>query len=357
VFQVPDARSIKVDVDRTMAFQVGMEQRSTADNLLVTLNSSAQISPNFWVNPASGVSYPLVVQMPTYKINSTQELQTMPLSTGEGDSSQILMNIAKFGQGKVPLVTSQLNIRPVYDVNADVQGRDLNSAAQAIDEVIAANRPDPSKSINITLSGQVETMRDSYRGLFTGIALAVILVFLLQVINFQSWLDPLIVLMAVPFALGGVMWMLFLVQTHVSVPALTGTLMCVGVATANSILVVTFANQRMAAGDDAWTAAVAAGTRLRPVLMTAGAMVLGMIPMSLGVGEGGEQNAPLARAVIGGLLFATFATLIFVPAMYRLLRSRSAGARGPVADNSLALAAAGGAESHTGRAPARKELL
>jgi multidrug efflux pump subunit AcrB len=323
VFQVPDARSINVDVDRTLAFQVGMHQRSTADNLLVTLNSSAQLAPNFWVNPQSGVSYPLVVQQPSYQFGSTQDLWTLPLTMEDGEQSQLLMNVAKFGRGKVPLVMSQLNIRPVYDVNADVQGRDLASAANAIDEVIAANRPDPSTSISVTLSGQVETMRDSYQGLFTGIGLAVILVFLLQVINFQSWIDPVIVLMAVPFALGGVMWMLFVTQTHISVPALMGTLMCIGVATANSILVVTFANQRMEAGDDAWTAAVAAGhTRLRPVLMTAGAMVLGMIPMSLGVGEGGEQNAPLARAVIGGLLFATLATLIFVPAMYRLLRGR-----------------------------------
>jgi multidrug efflux pump subunit AcrB len=246
----------------------------------------------------------------------------------------LLMNMATFGRGKVPLVQSQLNLRPVFDVSADVQGRDLNSAAKAIDAVIAANRPDPAKSISVTLSGQVETMRESYNGLFSGMALAVILVFLLQVINFQSWTDPVIVLLAVPFALGGVMWMLFLTQTHLSVPALMGTLMCIGVATANSILVVTFANQVMALGEDAFAAAVAAGaTRLRPVLMTAGAMVLGMIPMSLGIGEGGEQNAPLARAVIGGLLFATFATLIFVPAMYTLLRSRrrSADAAGRLA--------------------------
>ena len=172
-----------------------------------------------------------------------------------------------------------------------------------------------------TLAGQVETMRESFRRLFAGMGLAVVLVYLFMVINFQSWLDPLIVLMAVPFALGGVMWMLFLTQTHLSVPALMGTLMCIGLTTANSILVVTFANQRMDAGDDPLTAAVAAGyTRLRPVLMTAGAMILGMIPMALGVGEGGEQNAPLARAVIGGLLFATFATLVFVPSVFRLLR-------------------------------------
>jgi multidrug efflux pump subunit AcrB len=175
--------------------------------------------------------------------------------------------------------------------------------------------------MTVTLSGQVETMRESYTGLFSGIALAIILVYLFLVINFQSWMDPLIVLMAVPFALAGVLWMLFLTQTHMSVPALMGTLMCIGLTTANSILVVSFANQRMDAGDSALVAAATAGyTRLRPVLMTAGAMIMGMVPMAFGVGEGGEQNAPLARAVIGGLLFATFATLVFVPAMYRLLR-------------------------------------
>ncbi len=189
--------------------------------------------------------------------------------------------------------------------------------------MLAADRPDPSKAITVTLSGQVETMRDSYNGLFSGMALAVVLVYLFLVINFQSWIDPVIVLMAVPFALGGVIWMLFLTGTPLSVPALMGTLMCIGLTTANSILVVTFANHRMAAGDSPRTAALTAGyTRLRPVLMTAGAMILGMIPMALGVGEGGEQNAPLARAVIGGLLFATVATLVFVPSMYRLLRRR-----------------------------------
>jgi multidrug efflux pump subunit AcrB len=222
---------------------------------------------------------------------------------------------------------SQLNIRPVFDVNADVQGRDLNSAAEAIQEVIKRDIPPVSSGASLALSGQVETMNESFDGLYGGMGLAVILVFLLMVINFQSWLDPLIVLMAVPFSLAGVMWMLFLSQTHISVPALMGTLMCIGLTTANSILVVTFANDRMAAGDDALTAAVAAGyTRLRPVLMTAGAMILGMIPMALALGEGGEQNAPLARAVIGGLTFATFATLVFVPTMYSLTR-RSAGAK------------------------------
>ncbi len=321
VFQVPDAPALTIDVDRTMARTVGLGQKTLADNLLVSLSNSSQVAPNFWLNPRNGVSYPLVVQTPTYKISSAQELWTLPVTAPQTDTPQMLMNVAKFGRDKVPMIMSQLNIRPVFDVHADVQGRDLNSAANAIDEVIQANRPDAASAMSVTLSGQVETMRESYNGLFSGMAVAVLLVYLLLVINFQSWLDPVIVLLAVPFALGGVMWMLFLSQTHVSVPALMGTLMCIGLTTANSILVVTFANQRMEMGVSPRQAAVEAGyTRLRPVLMTAGAMILGMIPMALGVGEGGEQNAPLARAVIGGLLFATVATLVFVPTMYGLLR-------------------------------------
>jgi multidrug efflux pump subunit AcrB len=215
----------------------------------------------------------------------------------------------------------------VFDIHADVQGRDLAGVAGDIDRVVAADRPDAATGIHVDVSGQIETMRESFGGLAGGMAMAVVLVFLLMVINFQSWLDPLIVLMAVPCALAGVVWMLYASHTHISVPALMGTLMCIGLTTANSILVVSFANDRVAAGDDPLTAAVAAGyTRLRPVLMTAGAMVLGMIPMALGIGEGGEQNAPLGRAVIGGLIFATFATLVFVPTMYRLLhRGRPAG--------------------------------
>jgi multidrug efflux pump subunit AcrB len=321
VFQVPDAPALTVDVDRDLAREVGLGQQSVADNILVSLNNSLQVAPNFWLNPRNSVSYPLVVQTPTYQINSAQDLWTLPVTAPQVKDPQLLMNIAKFGRNKVPMIMSQLNIRPVFDVHADVQGRDLQSAADAIDKVIAADQPDASKSITVTLSGQIETMRESFSGLFSGMALAVVLVFLLLVINFQSVTDSVIVLLAVPFALCGAMWMLFLTQTHISVPALMGTLMCIGLTTANSILVVTFCNQRVADGADPRTAAIEAGfTRLRPVLMTAGAMILGMIPMALGVGEGGEQNAPLARAVIGGLLFATVATLLFVPTMYRLLR-------------------------------------
>jgi multidrug efflux pump subunit AcrB len=321
VFQVPDAPALHIDVDRTLAQEVGVTQRTAASSLLVSLNNSAQTSPNFWLDPNNSVSYPLVVQTPTYRINHIQDIRTIPLTSGDNSRAQLLMNVARFSRGKVPLVMSQLNIRPVFDVNADVQGRDLDSAAKAIDEVMKKDMPPATSAMSMILSGQVQTMRESFSGLFGGMGLAVVLVFLLMVINFQSWLDPLIVLMAVPFALGGVMWMLFLTQTHISVPALMGTLMCIGLTTANSILVVTFANDRMKAGDDSMTAAVAAGfTRIRPVLMTAGAMILGMIPMALALGEGGEQNAPLARAVIGGLLFATLATLVFVPTMYNLAK-------------------------------------
>jgi len=253
----------------------------------------------------------------------------MPVTAGAAaGGGQLLLNLASFGRESIPIVASQLNIRPVFDVHANIQGRDLYSVAGDIDRVILEHRPDAAKALKVTLSGQVETMRESYRGLFTGIGFAVVLVYLFLVMNFQSWLDPLIVLMAVPFALGGVLWMLFLTGTPLSVPALMGTLMCIGLTTANSILVVSFANQRMDGGDAPLRAAAIAGyTRLRPVLMTASAMILGMVPMALGIGEGGEQNAPLGRAVIGGLLFATLATLIFVPTMYSLLRRRPAAAR------------------------------
>jgi multidrug efflux pump subunit AcrB len=325
VYQVPDAPQLTVDLDRSQALENGIGQQSVAGNIVTTLNNSLQLSPNFWLDRHTSVSYPLVVQTPTYQIDSTQDLWTLPVAASEANAAepQVLMNFAKFGRAKVPMVVSQLNIRPMFDVHADVEGRDLNSAAADIDEVIAANKRTAPQGMSIALSGQVETMRESYSGLFSGMALAVVLVFLLLVINFQSWIDPIIVLMAVPFALGGVLWMLFLSQTHISVPALMGTLMGIGLTTANSILVVTFANQRMAMGADARAAAIEAGyTRLRPVLITAGAMILGMIPMAFSVGEGGEQNAPLARAVIGGLLFATGATLVFVPTIYSLLRPR-----------------------------------
>jgi multidrug efflux pump subunit AcrB len=331
VFQVTKAPSLAMDVDRAMALQLGLDQRATASDVLVGTNGSAQISPNFWVDPKTGVSYPLVAQLPTYNITSAEQLWAIPVTEGVQTTHQLVMNISSLSQGTTPLVVSQLDVRPVFDVDADVQGRDLASATDAVGKVLEADRPDSSKAIQVKLTGQADTMREGYTGLFSGMALAMILVYLFLVINFQSWLDPLIILMAVPFALGGVMWMLFVTGTHLSIPALMGSLMCMGLSTANSILVVAFANERVKSGDDPATAAVAGGvTRLRAVLMTAGAMIFGMIPMALGVGEGGEQNAPLARAVIGGLFFATFGTLVFVPTMYRLLhRRRTAEAEHP----------------------------
>jgi multidrug efflux pump subunit AcrB len=324
VYQVPDVPGLKVDVDRALAQQVGLTQEQTASSMLVNLNSSIQIGPNFWVNPRNGVSYPLVAQTPSYTINSLQNLQTMPLKTSGPDRghdpSQLLMNIADVHRVQSPALISQLNVRPVFDINANVQGRDLYGVSQDIQKVLKQDQPPATEPITVRLSGQIETMITSYNGLFGGMALAVVLVFLLMVIKFQSWLDPFIVLLAVPFALSGVMWGLFLTGTYLSVPALMGGLMCIGLATANSILVVSFADDRMKEGYTAAQAAVAAGfTRLRPVIMTATAMILGMFPMALALGEGGEQNAPLGRAVIGGLTFATFATLVFVPAMFALL--------------------------------------
>ncbi len=323
VFQVPNAPALTIDVDRALAQQAGVDQSAIATNVLVTTNSSLQSAPNFWVNPNTGVSYFLVAQMPTYNISGLPDLKTMPVkATGDAGTGELLADVAKFGRTESPLVASQINIRPVFDVHANVQGRDLASAGVEIEKVIDKDRALAKPSTSVTLSGQIETMRESFNGLFSGIALAVVLVYLVLVINFQSWIDPVIVLAAVPFTMCGIIWMLFLTQTHISVPALMGSLMTIGLTAANSILVVSFANYRMEQGDDKATAAILAGyTRMRPVLMTAGAMILGMVPMALGVGEGGEQNAPLARAVIGGLLFATMATLIFVPVVYRTLKS------------------------------------
>jgi multidrug efflux pump subunit AcrB len=310
-----------------MANLMGMSQRDVADNVLITLSSSLMVAPNFWMDPRNRVSYPLVIQTPEYNVDSMDALSALPLtSKGEkgGTGKQLLMNVATVGRQTTPMVLSQLNIQSVFDIHADAQGRDLGGISNDIERIIEKYSDTKPGAPKVIASGQIQTMRESFHGLYAGIGLAVVLVYLLMVINFQSWVDPLIVLMAVPCALGGVMWMLYGSHTHVSVPALMGALMCIGLTTANSILVVSFANQRMATGDDALTAAIAAGyTRLRPVLMTAGAMVLGMVPMAIGVGEGGEQNAPLGRAVIGGLISATFATLIFVPAMYRLMRGRT----------------------------------
>jgi multidrug efflux pump subunit AcrB len=323
IFQVKDGPQFNVDVDRTLAGELGMTQYDVANSALVSLASSLFISPNYWVNWNNRVSYQLVVQTPIYHVQTVPELQAMPLTNNREANQQLLMNIASVRRTTTPMVISHLDVRPVVDIHANFQGTDLASVEKAIRRIVAPYQVDPTAPIQVSVAGQIKTMRDSFVGLVGGMLFAIILVYLLMVVNFQSWLDPLIILTAIPGALAGVIWMLYVTQTHVSVPALMGTIMCIGLATANSILVVHFANHRMAAGDDAITAAVAAGfTRIRPVIMTAGAMILGMLPMSLGLGEGGEQNAPLGRAVIGGLLLATFATLLFVPAMYAIMRRK-----------------------------------
>jgi multidrug efflux pump subunit AcrB len=327
VYQVPAVPGLRMVVNRGLAQTVDVSQRGAATSLLVTLNSSGQTVPNFWVNPKTGVSYPLVAQTPTYTVDSLQALRTMPLKTsgapGTHSQGQLLMNVADIERVNTPALISQSNVRPVFDVDANVQGRDLYGVARDVRAVLDRDRPPVTEPVTVALTGQIDTMTRSYNGLFGGMAMAVVLVFLLMVIKFQSWLSPLIVLLAVPFALSGVCWGLFLTRTYMSVPALMGGLMCIGLATANSILVVSFADERLAEGYTATEAAVAAGyTRLRPVIMTAAAMILGMLPMALAMGEGGEQNAPLGRAVIGGLIFATFATLLFVPTMFALLHRR-----------------------------------
>lgn len=327
IFQVPDAPTMKVDVDRTLAGEMGLNQRDISDNVLVSLSSSAMVAPNFWLNPTNAVSYPLVVQTPQHMVENVEQLMSMPVVSADSTGRPMLMSIAKVNRGVAPMLLSQVNISPVFDVHADVQGTDMGSVARAISKILDNRKPEQGSAMHVAVAGQIETMRESFAGLAGGIVMSVVLVYLLMVINFQSFLDPAIVLLAVPFALAGVILMLFTTGTHLSVPALMGALMCVGLSTANSTLIVSFANQRMQAGDDALKAAVAAGfTRLRPVLMTAGAMMLGMLPMALGLGEGGEQNAPLGRAVIGGLTFATVSTLIFVPTIYRLIKGRQPAA-------------------------------
>ena len=330
--QIVDSPQLKVNVDRTRAEQVGMTQRDVAGSLLVSLSSSGQTAPNYWIDPKNGVNYPVAVQTPQHLIDSIEALNNTPiLAPNSTQSAQLLSNVADVERGLAPAVVNHHNVQPVFDVYANVQGRDLGGVAADLEREVekVAGPVDPATGIrtklpkgsNLVIRGQVESMRSSFRGLSFGLVFAVLLVYLLMVVNFQSWLDPFIILWALPGAVAGIIWMLFLTRTTINVPSLMGAIMCIGVATANSILMVTFANGRRPRGDDAIAAALAAGrTRLRPVVMTALAMIIGMMPMSLGVGEGGEQNAPLGRAVIGGLTVATFATLFFVPVVYSLLR-------------------------------------
>ncbi len=324
VHQVIGTPELRVDVDRTVADQAGLSQREVATSLLVSLSSSGQAAPNFWLDSAKGVQYPLAVQTPQYRIDSVQALQGTPIGGSDPKDPGLLASYARVTRGVAPTNVTHYNVAPTVDVLASVEGTDLGSVATRIDAIVAEIKPTLPRGSTIVVRGQVESMSSSFRGLGYGLIFAVGLVYLLMVVNFQSWLDPLIILMALPGALSGIVWMLFVTGTTLSVPSLMGAIMSIGVATANSILMITFANDQRKLGLSAHDAALAAGmTRLRPVVMTALAMVIGMLPMSLGLGEGGEQNAPLGRAVIGGLMVATISTLFFVPVVYSALRVKA----------------------------------
>ena len=326
VFNYPQ---INVDVDRTLAGQVGLTQRDVANSLLITLSGSAQVHPNFWLNSENGVSYPIVAQMPQYRVDTMSDLINVPVgaseanATTEANSLQYLGGLAQITPGPSPGVVSHYNVQPVIDIYGAVQGRDLGALSADIDRLLEQTRKDVPHGSYVVLRGQVHTMTTAYSQLYFGLAGAIVLIYLVIVVNFQSWLDPFIIITALPGALAGIVWMLFMTGTTLSVPALTGAIMCMGIATANSILLVSFAREGLAQGLDSAAAALEAGfTRFRPVLMTALAMIIGMLPMAFALGEGGEQNAPLGRAVIGGLLVATVATLFFVPTVFSLLHAR-----------------------------------
>ncbi len=320
VFNYPQ---INVDVDRTFAGEVGLTQRDIANSLLVTLSGSAQVHPNFWLNTENGVSYPIVAQMPQYRINSMSDLVNVPITSPGTETPQYLGGLARITPGPSPGVVSHYNVQPVIDIYGAVQGRDLGAVSTDIERVLQETRKQVPRGSYVALSGQVHTMTSAYSQLYFGLAGAILLIYLVIVVNFQSWVDPFIIITALPGALAGIVWMLFITGTTLSVPALTGAIMCMGIATANSILLVSFAREGLAQGLDAASAALEAGfTRFRPVLMTALAMIIGMLPMAFALGEGGEQNAPLGRAVIGGLLVATLATLFFVPTVFTVLHSR-----------------------------------
>ncbi|TLZ12489.1 MAG: efflux RND transporter permease subunit, partial [Gammaproteobacteria bacterium] len=335
--QALDYPQLNVEVDRSKAALLGLSETDVASDLLVSLSGSSQTTLSFWIDPKSGTQYAIAAQTPQFRLASLGDLATTPVTgtgaaaggggaggvSGGGRAAQLLANLASFHRSVAPAVVSHYDATPVVDIFGAVEGADLGFVAAQIQRVLAESKSSLPRGSQVAVHGQVKTMTDSFAGLLLGLAAAIVLVYLLIVVNFQSWLDPFIIITALPAALAGIVWMLFLSDTPVSVPALTGAIMCMGVATANSVLVVSFARERMNAGDDAAHAAVQAGvTRFRPVLMTALAMIIGMVPMALGLGEGGEQNAPLGRAVIGGLIFATLATLFFVPTVFNLIHGR-----------------------------------
>ena len=321
--QALDYPEFDVKVDRSRALELGFAQRDVANNLLVSLTGSFQTNPTFWMDEKSGISYPLVTQTPQPQLNSLDALRNIPVTGAGGTQPQILGALGSISRGVGPAVVSHYNVAPLIDIYLAPQDRDLGAVAADVAKVVDQMKKDLPRGSSIAIRGQVQTMQTSFTGLFAGLAFAILLVYLLIVINFQSWTDAFIIVTALPAALAGIVWMLFLTRTSLSVPALTGAIMSVGVATANSILVVSHARERLAETGNAMEAALDAGfMRFRPVLMTALAMIIGMLPMALGLGDGGEQNAPLGRAVIGGLCVATVATLIFVPAIFSLIHER-----------------------------------
>ena len=323
VHQVTETPEIKFNVDRVRANQLGLSQKDVANGLLVSLSSSLQTSPIWWINPQNGVDYPVVVQTPEYRMDSTSEMLQTPIHAPGSNGAQLLGNIAQLRHETTPAIVNHYNVQPLFDVYANVQDRDLGSVASDVNKVLDQFQKKLPKGSFMDVRGQVSTMKESFIGLGVGLIFAILLVYFVMVVNFQSWLDPFIILMALPGALSGILLALFVTQTTINVPSLMGAIMSIGVATANSILLVNFANDMRREGASSREAALEAGyTRLRPVLMTALAMIVGMLPMALGFGEGGEQNAPLGRAVIGGLILATIATLFFVPVVYSVLRRK-----------------------------------
>ncbi|HEY4305529.1 MAG TPA: efflux RND transporter permease subunit [Gemmatimonadaceae bacterium] len=321
VQQVMDAPEIRFDVNRIKAQQLGLSQRDVASDVLISLSSSGQTAPNFWLDPRNGVQYAVNVMTPQYKMGTVDAVTSTPITAPGLATPQLFGNLATQSRGVVPGVVNHYNVQPIFDVYASADRRDLGAIARRVDEIIANEKPNLPRGTTINVRGQVQSMRDSFTGLGFGILFAIVLVYIILVVNFQSWLDPLIIIMALPGALSGIVWMLYITHTTFTVPSLMGAIMSMGVATANSVLLVTFADDQREMGRTAMQAAVDAGyARLRPVCMTALAMIIGMLPMALGLGEGGEQNAPLGRAVIGGLLVATIFTLVIVPVIYSALR-------------------------------------
>ena len=316
--------TFNVNVDRTRAQLLGISERDVTNSMVVSLAGSSQVAPTFWLNNANGVSYPIVMQTPQYSLDSLGALQNLPITAGPQGSAQILGGLATVERTSSNEVVSQYNIQPMVEIFATTQGRDLGAVSSDIQRIVQENAKTLPKGSTVALLGQVQTMNSAFAGMLFGLLGAVVLIYLLIVVNFQSWADPFVIVMALPAALAGIVWMLFATHTTLSVPALTGAIMCMGVATANSILVVSFCRERLAVHGDAFKAALEAGfTRFRPVLMTALSMIIGMAPMALALGEGGEQNAPLGRAVIGGLLFATTASLFLVPVIFCIVHARS----------------------------------